>query len=166
MPAAAFLQESDLPAAYQYGGDFWPGDTTFNGCTIGGRSTPLPASLTEAVPFAGHGTHFRAEGSSPGQSRFVAEWVGRYAAADAASYIDWVREVVAYCGGGWAIAAESFAGDASLIIYHTDPARFTYIFVRVGPLVAQILYEAVDSTDPAVIGRRAAARLCAGTTAC
>jgi hypothetical protein len=162
VPAATVLQASDLPAGYVHQGDVWPGDTTFTECSPGGRSDGLPPSLTLPASVDSRATWF----SASGQSKLVNEMVSRYTATDASSYMDTIRAIVAYCGGSWAIGAQSFAGDDSFTI-HTDTApTLTYIFVRTGSLVAQILYDAIDDTDPVVIGQRAAERLCAGTTAC
>jgi hypothetical protein len=167
VPAATVLQASDLPAGYVHQGDIWPGDTTFNECSVGGRSDGLPASLTLPIALVWRATWFRADIPTSGESGLVNEMVSRYTAADASSYMDTIRGIVAYCGGSWVIGAGSFAGDDSFTIHNgAGPTLTTYIFVRTGSLVAQVLYEAIDDTDPVVIGQRAAERLCAGTTAC
>jgi hypothetical protein len=67
----------------------------------------------------------------------------------------------------WTIVREGFAGDESLILKsESDGIDSTYIVVRAGGLVAQIWYKDTTTPDPVHLGQRAAARLCAGTTAC
>jgi hypothetical protein len=62
----------------------------------------------------------------------------------------------------WSVPHEGFAGDESLVLNWQGN---TYIVVRAGGLVTQIWSQ--DTTiDPVLLGQRAAARLCYGTTAC
>jgi hypothetical protein len=166
VPAAALLRASDVPTAYKYAGEILPGDWAFNGCSTGGRQSPLPANLRLDEPMATGGVYFRAEGSAPGYPRFLQEYVLRYSAADAASYMAKIRGIVTFCNGVWIITAQSFAGAESLVVKSAEPGVTSYIFVRSGPLIAQIFYQDVDGTDPVSIGQKAAERLCAGTTAC
>jgi hypothetical protein len=167
IPAAALLQSSDVPITYHYAGEFILGDAGFIASAAYCQPEPLPNSLVPATPTAVGGAYYAAEASTPEEPRFLAEVVGRYMTADAASYMDKIRAAVDYCGAAWIVAAESFAGEESLVVeYANGPSVTSFIFVRTGNLIAEIWQHPADSAQAIQIGRNAADRLCAGTTVC
>ncbi|GIH15271.1 hypothetical protein [Rugosimonospora africana] len=104
------------------------------------------------------------------------QWVARYRPADAAQYLNQVRTAVADCSpypNASVTTVARFAGQDSLLVrieiraggpaIQSDPVD--YVFVRQGDLVTE--FEWAGTNDAAEqVGRRAAARLCAGTPTC
>ncbi len=163
VPAAAMLQESDVPGFERYNPEH-EGDGTFAATTVfcpdGVPDLSVQATADRRVFFT--------DGSTSAD-----EIVERYrSAAEAGRVFDWLRAVVAHCDAGdgieQAIAAEGFAGDESMLIVTDIGGRLsTHAYVRQGPLVAQI--SPADEAGRAEVRRlagRAAERLCAGTNSC
>lgn len=169
-PTAVTLQQSDVPDGFRYSGDDITGDWTLE---FAAQICAPPNNLA-AAPRASTqwGASFRA-GPGPDDPAIL-QRVDDHTAADVAqTYVDAVRRMAQGCEQTvpypliWAIEHQGFAGDDSLVLSWDGDGFFnTYIVVRAGGLVTQIWYRDTDVLDPVLVGQRAAARLCAGTTAC
>lgn len=165
------LQPSDAPAGFRYEGDTIRGDWTLEFAA----SLCAPPNPLAGVPSAT--TQWEAlfrTGSDPDEYIAIHQRVADYAAADAAgAYVAAVRRLAQECvptiddQATPTITHQGFAGDDSLVLSYDRASSFsTYIVVRVDDLVTQIWYPDTVAVDPVQLGQRAAARMCAATTAC
>ena len=167
VPVAAMLQQSDVPAEFTYEGEDIDGDWTLE---FSGQFCAPPNNMGDQAFGVNRGASFRS-GTGP-ESTAILERVDRHSVTDARVYLQAVRNMVQGCVPvampvTWTVVREGFAGDESLILtLEIDGYHSTYVVVRHGGLVAQIWYKDATSPDPVQLGQRAAARLCAGTTAC
>jgi hypothetical protein len=163
VPPAAMLQESDVPGFAQRTPEH-DGDGSFASTTIycpdGGPSLATGAIAERERTFT--------DGTAA-----ISERVDRHETVGSAqNYLVRVRAAVAHCDPGagivQAIVSEGFVlDDALLIATEVEGVRSLHVFVRKGPLVAEI--QPADRTDRAAaraLAERAAERLCAGTNAC
>ncbi len=107
------------------------------------------------------------------ESRVIFQRIARYTAAEAQAYVEAVRGMAQGCVQvlgdpmTWTIVHQGFAGDDALVLkLQGAGVDNTFIVVRAGELVTQIWYKDTDTPDPVLLGQRAAARLCEGTTTC
>ncbi len=165
VPLPAMLQPADVPSGYQPHAPETLGDWTFGFSAGSCRSPDHPL----------FGLRSRAERIRAYEGGFdkpLNQRVRRYSSADAGRFMDLVRDRVRTCGSTsvtLAVPASGFAGDESLLV-RTDFGEgyvALHIFVRQGDLVSEVWRK--DLIDPAAardLGRKVAARLCAGTDAC
>ncbi|GIF71067.1 hypothetical protein [Asanoa siamensis] len=163
VPAAALLRELDVPAGYRYRGDAVDGDWSL--AAIAASCDP-PRGV-EPPGVAQRGAAFRR-----GPDESLLQVVERMPTSSAAR--QWLDELPDRLGTDcgrvrFAVVAEDFAGDGSLVVRATADGGEPnlYVFVRQGPLLTQIWQKHQVTVGVAEdLGRAAADRLCQGTAAC
>ncbi|WP_233624802.1 hypothetical protein [Actinoplanes sp. ATCC 53533] len=102
----------------------------------------------------------------PQDENFVLQHTGRYAAGEAARYLDEIRERVSACSPDGArsvrIAAQGFAGDESVLVVfdHGGGQLAKNVLVRKGDVLTEIFSKPGRSDSASrELGRKAAARI-------
>lgn len=180
MPASASASLTRVPStALLAPADAAPGRWTVEGEAAGDWHLTFAIQSCPLARLDGHlGGMDTATRALTDGTRTVFQRVTLHRAGDAAPAMDWIRRNVAACQqyrapgadteSGMRIVARDFAGDESFLVETTDASNDPglHVFVRVGPLVAEIVPEGGSEAFARHLGQRAVDRLCAATGTC